>query len=133
MLRGDRDGAPHFAGVRPARFTPEDLALDQIVPDSSTAGFDMEVVVRTVLDDGDFLETSELYGRALMVGFGCIDGSTVRVVASRPTHIGGALDGDTSDKTARFIRFCDAVGCRSSPWSTCLASCPEWSRSTPRS
>ncbi len=106
----NRDGAPHFAGVRPARFTPEDLALDEIVPDSSTAGFDMEVVVRTVLDDGDFLEISELYGRALMVGFGCIDGSTVGVVASRPTHIGGALDGDTSDKTARFIRFCDAMG-----------------------
>jgi len=36
-----------------------------------------------------------------------MDGEVVGIVANQPTYIGGSLDCDSSDKMARFIRFCD--------------------------
>ncbi len=105
----NREPAPEYARPGSPRFTDADLALDTLVPDSPTSSYDIMLAVRALLDEGEFLEVGELFGPALAVGFGRIDGSTVGLVSSRPRHLGGALDGDASDKAARFIRFCDAM------------------------
>ena len=42
------------------------------------------------------------------IGFGRIDGQAVGFVANQPLVLAGVLDCDSSDKAARFIRFCDA-------------------------
>ncbi len=103
------EGPPQFAQKSSPQLTDRDRSLDQLVPDSSSEGYQMEELIGAVLDGGDFLEVAERYGCALIIGFGCVDGRTVGVVASRPEHAGGALDGDASDKGARFVRFCDAM------------------------
>ena len=68
---------------------------------------------------------------AVRSGFGRIQGRTVGIVANQPSVLAGALDIDTSDKMARFIRFCNAFNI---PLLTfllmCPDFCPEWSRST---
>lgn len=43
-----------------------------------------------------------------VVGFGRVDGRTVGVVANQPGYIAGVLDINSSDKIARFVRFCDS-------------------------
>jgi hypothetical protein len=43
--------------------------------------------------------------------------------------LAGVLDIDASDKSARFIRFCNAFNIHSSPLSMCRDFFPEWSRS----
>lgn len=105
----NHDGPPQFDRQSVPQLTELDRGLDRLVPENSAEGYRMEDLLDAVLDGSDFLEVAERYGRSLIVGFGCIDGATVGVVASRPEHAGGALDGDASDKGARFVRFCDAM------------------------
>jgi hypothetical protein len=57
-----------------------------------------------------------------------MEGSTVGIVANQPMVLAGVLDIDASRKAARFVRFCDASTFRSSPSSTCRASCRAPSR-----
>ncbi len=88
--------------------TPDDLALDTLIPDSASQAYDMTSVVTAVLDDGDFLQVHALFAPNVLVGFGRVDGRTVGVVANQPMHLSGALDIDASEKAARFVRTCDA-------------------------
>jgi acetyl-CoA carboxylase carboxyltransferase component len=39
-----------------------------------------------------------------------IDGRPVGIVANQPRYLGGVLDAESSEKAARFVRFCDSFG-----------------------
>ena len=54
------------------------------------------------------LEIHELFAQNVVVGYGRMNGKVVGIVANQPMHLAGALDIDSSNKAARFIRFCDA-------------------------
>lgn len=89
----------------PSRVDPE---LSGIVPDDPNQPYDMKKIVGSVLDDHEFLEVHALWALNIIVGFGRLNGRSVGIVANQPTHGAGALDINSSDKAARFIRFCDA-------------------------
>jgi propionyl-CoA carboxylase beta chain len=84
----------------------EDL-LD-LVPLNATKVYDIRKVLEQVLDQGDFMEVQKDYAKNIVVGFGRIDGNSVGVVANQPKVLAGGLDINSSDKTSRFIRFCDS-------------------------
>jgi len=86
----------------------EDEALDRLVPAAPNQPYDMLDLLRSVVDDGAFLEVHEHFARNLIVGFGRLHGATVGFVANQPAHLAGTLDIDASVKGARFVRFCDA-------------------------
>jgi propionyl-CoA carboxylase beta chain len=86
----------------------EDDSLDRAVPDSPNQPYDMLDVIRTVVDDGNFLEVHAHYARNIIVGFARLDGRPVGIVANQPAVLAGTLDIDASVKGARFVRFCDA-------------------------
>ena len=94
--------------VDPDELTPDDLALDTLIPDSPNQPYDMAAAVRAVLDDGEFLPVHELYAPNVLVGFGRVEGKPVGVVANQPMHLAGTLDINASEKAARFVRTCDA-------------------------
>jgi propionyl-CoA carboxylase beta chain len=95
--------------VRPDETTtPEDDALDTLVPDSPNQPYDMQTVIRTVLDDGEFLEIQPLFAQNVVVGFGRVEGRSVGIIANQPSQYAGTLDIDASEKAARFVRVCDA-------------------------
>ena len=82
--------------------------LDEIVPDSANQPYDVAEVVRSVADDGYFLEVQPEYAQNIVVGFIRINGRSVGVVANQPMYNAGVLDINASVKGARFVRFCDA-------------------------
>lgn len=88
--------------------TEDDLALDTLIPDSPNMPYDITTAVRAVLDDGEFLQTQELFAPNLVTGFGRVEGRPVGVVANQPMQLAGTLDIDASEKGARFVRTCDA-------------------------
>jgi propionyl-CoA carboxylase beta chain len=88
--------------------TTEDAALDTLVPDSPNQPYDMQTVIRTVLDDGEFLEIQPLFAQNVVVGFGRVEGRSVGIIANQPSQYAGTLDIDASEKAARFVRVCDA-------------------------
>jgi propionyl-CoA carboxylase beta chain len=84
-----------------------DAALDTIVPAQSNLPYDMKDVIRTVIDDGYFLEVHEHYAKNIVVGFARMNGRSVGIVGNQPTVLAGTLDINASVKGARFVRFCD--------------------------
>lgn len=93
------------AGDDPARI---DMELRSIVPVNPKMPYNVKDIISRVLDNGDFLEVHALYAPNIVVGLGRIAGQTVGVVANQPQVLAGCLDINSSDKAARFIRFCDA-------------------------
>jgi propionyl-CoA carboxylase beta chain len=67
----------------------------------------MRLVVKAIVDGGEFLEVHARYAKNLLVGFARIDGRSVGLVANQPAHLAGVLDIDASVKAARFVRYCD--------------------------
>ena len=86
----------------------ECLALRDMLPDSSNVPYDMKDVIAEVVDDGEFLEYHAGWAGSIVCGFGRIDGCSVGIVGNQPMVMAGVLDIESSEKAARFVRFCDA-------------------------
>ena len=89
----------------PDRSCPE---LDGIMPDSANIPYDMRTVIRTVLDDGEFLEYHAAWAGNIVCGFGRLNGRSVGLVGNQPMRFAGVLDIMAAEKAARFVRTCDA-------------------------
>jgi len=84
-----------------------DAELDSIVPDNPNKPYDMKEIIRRVVDDGEFFEVHEHYAQSIIVGFARLNGRPVGIVAQQPAVLAGVLDINSSNKGARFVRFCD--------------------------
>lgn len=106
LPQNNQEMPPYFAPAdRPDRI---DDALDGAIPDSANQPYDMHEVIETVVDDGEFFEVHDRWARNIIIGLGRLDGHTVGIVANQPAVLAGTLDIATSEKAARFVRFCDA-------------------------
>lgn len=83
-------------------------ALSALVPESSKLPYDMVEVIRHIVDYGEFVQVQELFAPSIVVGFACLSGESVGIVANQPLHEAGTLDVDASEKAGRFVQFCDA-------------------------
>ncbi len=82
--------------------------LAGVVPADPQQPYDVRSVIEALVDGGEFLEVQSEYAANLVIGFARLDGYPVGMVANQPLHLAGVLDINSSDKGARFIRFCDA-------------------------
>ena len=85
-----------------------DNKLINVLPDNPLEPYDMKEIVNSIVDNNEFFEIQELFAQNIIVGYGRMDGKVVGIVANQPAVLAGALDIDSSNKAARFIRFCDA-------------------------
>jgi len=86
----------------------EDPALNTLLPDSPNQPYDMKDIIKSIVDNGEFYESQELFAMNIITCFARMDGQTVGIIANQPKVMAGCLDINCSDKAARFIRFCDA-------------------------
>jgi len=89
----------------PKRQVPE---LEELVPDGPQQPYDIKSVIEAIVDGGEFMEVQADYAQNLVIGLARMDGYPVGFVANQPGYLAGVLDINSSDKGARFIRFCDA-------------------------
>ena len=82
----------------------------KIVPGDSKKAYDVHKVIYTIVDEDSFFEVQKDFATNAVVGFARMDGETIGIIANQPKWLGGSLDCDSSDKIARFIRFCDCFG-----------------------
>ncbi len=92
----------------PAWPPDENPDLDGVVPPEAGRAYDVRSLVTGVFDEGDFLEVQPEFAKNIVVGFARLGGRPVGVAGNQPAHLAGVLDIDSSDKLARFVRFCDA-------------------------
>jgi len=98
----------------PPHQIPEEISLapdegmNELVPDDPKAAYDVHAVIERLVDAGQWLEVQREFARSIVIGFARISGMVVGIVANQPVYKAGCLDIDSSDKAARFIRFCNA-------------------------
>ncbi|GAB7086432.1 acyl-CoA carboxylase subunit beta [Marinifilum fragile] len=103
---------PWHNGKKAKAFPPKppkpEYKIEEIVPADPTQPYDIRNVIKAIADDSDFFEIMENFARNIVIGFGRMNGETVGFVANQPMVLAGVLDCDSSDKAARFIRYCDS-------------------------
>lgn len=82
--------------------------VDNIIPTDPRQPYDVRDIIRALVDDSEFLEIHEKFAQNIVVGFARLNGETAGFIANQPLVLAGVLDVDSSDKAARFIRYCDA-------------------------
>ncbi len=82
--------------------------LSSIIPEDAGKSYDIRDVIREVVDNGEFAEMFGAFAQNLVTGFARMNGATVGIVANQPKVMAGSLDCNSSDKGARFVRFCDS-------------------------
>jgi len=101
--------------LEPAPTLPSDddinrmeIKLNDIIPENPNKPYEIRDIIEILADDGDFMEYQSKFARNIVTGFIRINGKSIGVVANQPKVLAGCLDIDASDKSARFVRTCDA-------------------------
>lgn len=82
--------------------------LTDIVPFDAIRPYDIRKVIEQVVDQDSFMEVQKEFARNIVIGLARIKGEVVGLVCNQPKVMAGGLDINSSDKAARFIRFCDS-------------------------
>jgi acetyl-CoA carboxylase carboxyltransferase component len=99
---------------KPPRIAPtdepfrKDEGILKTVPSNPKRSYDVRKVINVLVDNKDFMEVKANWARSIVVGFARVDGAPIGIIANNALVGAGVLDCDSSDKAARFIRFCDA-------------------------
>jgi len=99
------DEPPRIECTDPAERTDKNLL--NIVPENPNKPYDMKEIILSVVDNHDFFEVHENYAQSIIVGFARLNGRTIGIVANQPAVLAGVLGMNSSQKGARFVRFCD--------------------------
>jgi propionyl-CoA carboxylase beta chain len=102
------DGSPVLPPTQTLDKKASDTALNTLIPDSPNQPYDMKTLIQAIVDEGEFLEVHSLYAPNIVVGFARIEGQSIGIIANQPSQLAGTLDINSSEKAARFLRFCDA-------------------------
>ncbi|SFC19083.1 Acetyl-CoA carboxylase, carboxyltransferase component [Flagellimonas taeanensis] len=93
---------------------PEDIY--GILPSSRSDQYDMLEIIKRLVDDSDFEQYKEGYGKTILTGYARIDGWAVGIVANQrkvvktkqgEMQFGGVIYSDSADKATRFIANCN--------------------------
>ncbi len=85
-----------------------DEGLNTLIPEDPSKPYDIKDVIRMIVDGNIFFEIQEAYAQNIVIGFARLGGHSVGIVANQPAVLAGVLDINSSEKAARFVRFCDA-------------------------
>ena len=83
------------------------LALDEVIPENPNQPYDIREVIEGTIDEGSFHEVHKDYAESIVCGFARLGGRSIGIVANQPAFLAGVLDNNSSNKAARFVRFCD--------------------------
>jgi propionyl-CoA carboxylase beta chain len=82
--------------------------LNTLVPEDPSKPYNIKDAIRMIVDGNIFFEIQEAYAQNIVIGFARLGGHSVGIVANQPAVLAGVLDINSSEKAARFVRFCDA-------------------------
>ena len=84
--------------------------LRHVVPENRLRVYDVRAAMRGVADTGSLLELRAGFGAGIVTALARIEGRPVGLMANNPHHLGGAIDVEAADKSARFMQLCNAHG-----------------------
>ncbi len=103
-LPDHRDAAP----PRREAVAPPPADIGSLVPANPRKVYDVKSVIHAIADEGQVLEIAGRWAPNVVCAFARLDGRSVGVIASQPSHLAGVLDTESSQKAARFVHTCDS-------------------------
>ncbi len=109
----DKAGYDRAKAVKPLE-NPEDIY--GILPRSRKDQYDMLEIIKRLVDNSDFEQYKEGYGKTILTGYARIEGWAVGIVANQrkvvktkkgEMQFGGVIYSDSADKATRFIANCN--------------------------
>ena len=97
----------YFQGGRETWQCADQVELRDMMPADRRYVYDVRSVITQIVDSDSFLELSHAYGCAVITGFARIEGRAVGVIANDCRYLGGAVNAEAAEKTAKFITLCD--------------------------
>jgi len=85
-----------------------DEELLDVLPESNRKPYDMYDLIHQIVDDGVVFDMKPQFAKTIITCLARMGGRPVGIVASQPKQLGGILENDSADKSARFINLCDA-------------------------
>ena len=82
--------------------------LTDVIPFDGLRPYDVRKVIDQVVDQNSFMEVQKDFAKNIVIGLARIKGEVVGLICNQPKVLAGGLDINSSDKAARFIRFCDS-------------------------
>lgn len=93
---------------RELAFRANGKSLADIIPADDKTPYSMHKFIEGIIDDDSFVEVHKNFAPSMITGFAKLCGTTVGIIANNPMSNSGCIDRDSSDKAARFVRYCDA-------------------------
>jgi acetyl-CoA carboxylase carboxyltransferase component len=120
-IRTLMDKVGHFetAGFDRKESKPSKIEASKVhgmIPFDRTKQYDMKKVIDWLVDDSEFTEYKEDYGKTIICGYARVDGWALGIVANQreivknkkgEIQIGGVIYNESADKAARFIMNCN--------------------------
>lgn len=100
--------------AKPPKLDPEEIYGK--FPHDRVKPYDVLEIIHRLVDDSEFDEYKELYGKSIVCGTARVDGWAVGIVANQrkivktkkgEMQMGGVIYSDAADKAARFIMNCN--------------------------
>jgi 3-methylcrotonyl-CoA carboxylase beta subunit len=105
-----------FNRIKPTQPKENPQEIIGLMPLDRAKPYDMLDIIKRIVDDSQFDEYKELYGKTLLCGFARVDGWAVGIIANQrkvvktkkgEMRMGGVIYSDSADKAARFIMNCN--------------------------
>jgi 3-methylcrotonyl-CoA carboxylase beta subunit len=115
----DKLGAPQNAGYSRIKSTAPALIQEELygkLPKDRSTPYDMMELIKRLVDDSQFDQYKQGYGKSILTGYARIDGWAVGIVANQrkvvktksgEMQFGGVIYSDAADKATRFISNCN--------------------------
>jgi acetyl/propionyl-CoA carboxylase alpha subunit len=100
----------YFQGATTDWQCADPRTLRHVVPENRLRVYDVRAAMRGVADTGSLLELRAGFGAGIVTALARIEGRPVGLMANNPHHLGGAIDVEAADKSARFMQLCNAHG-----------------------
>ncbi|MDO6602711.1 acyl-CoA carboxylase subunit beta [Arenibacter palladensis] len=109
----DKAGYNRISAVKPKEKEDD---IYGIIPKSRAEQYDMLEIINRLVDNSDFEQYKEGYGKTILTGYARIDGWAVGIVANQrkvvktkngEMQFGGVIYSDSADKATRFIANCN--------------------------
>ncbi|MEY5041441.1 MAG: hypothetical protein RLZZ414_989 [Bacteroidota bacterium] len=90
-----------------------------LLPVERNKPYDIQDIIDCIVDEGEYLEYKENYGKSLWCAYAKVDGWSVGIIANQrkvvktakgEMQFGGVIYHDAADKAARFIMNCNQKG-----------------------
>ena len=112
---GDHDTAG-FNRIEPVKPAEKEEEIIGILPKLRTEQYDMKEIIKRIVDNSEFEEYKEGFGKTIITAYARIDGWAVGIVANQrkvvktkkgEMQFGGVIYSDSADKATRFIANCN--------------------------